>query len=148
MTIKYSTLDFGKTSFDLEPPSYPGDCGYDLHVSEDIEIVPGANNVPTNLRIQLPPGTWGLITGRSSTYQKHNLIVVPGIIDHGYRGPIFAVVHNPTGFKMAIGAGERLAQLILMRLITYPVQKVGNVDASERGDAGFGSTNTEYRSGE
>ena len=138
--IKYTTYDLSKTAYPLEPPAYPGDCGVDLHISEDVEIVPGANNVPTNLRVQMPDDTWGLITGRSSTYQKHRLIVVPGIIDQGFRGPLFIVIHNPTGFKIPLEAGTRLAQLIVMPLITPTIMKVDKLDHSARGEKGFGSS--------
>lgn len=123
---------------------YPGDAGLDLIVEKDT-VIPyqGFADVPHGISVQLPEGTWGLITGRSSTIRKRGLLVVNGVIDNGYRGPLFAAVQNlnPDG-KVVVCAGERIAQLILFPLVTpgIYIKHVNALDGSERGEKAFGST--------
>ena len=119
---------------------YSGDCGHDLFVAAHTVIPPGEfRDVSTNVRCELPYGTWGLIIGRSSTFRKRRLLVIPGIIDNGYRGELFTAVFNMNGSDAVLDAGDRLAQLIIMPLVT-PRIEVGEVNDSDRGDKGFGST--------
>jgi dUTP pyrophosphatase len=123
---------------------YAGDAGYDLYVQEDIVIGPDAfADVPMGCAVELPPGVWGFITGRSSTLRKHNLLVTTGIIDTGYRGPLFAGVKN-LDFNRPFTAekGTRLAQLIPLPNLADGMLAVEaqTLDPSERGTAGFGSS--------
>ena len=129
-----------------EPPrlAFVDDAGFDLVTAVDT-VVPGKSfvDVPTTVTgVQSPPGTWLLITGRSSTVRKRGLLVPNGIIDHGWRGPLFAGVYNLTDEPVTILAGERVAQAILMGGVTehHPIRQVEKLDPHERGLAGFGST--------
>lgn len=128
----------------LPSRSYLGDCGFDLTVSEDIEIEPDSFvDVPCGVAIELPDGVWGLITGRSSTLRKHNLLVALGVIDTGYRGPLFAGVRNMDSENTFYARkGMRLAQLIpLPNNATYTrMEEVERLAGSDRGEAGFGSS--------
>jgi dUTP pyrophosphatase len=134
-----ATLALGITST-LPYRRYPGDCGYDLFVAKAVTIPVGEfRDVPTNIRCQMPLNTWGLIIGRSSTFRKRRLLVVPGIIDNGYRGELFTGVFNMNKHEAVVEAGERLAQFILMPLVT-PEVVFGEVDDTDRGSKGFGST--------
>ena len=119
-----------------------GDAGIDLHVSERTVIPVGRfEDVPTNLRVQLPAQSWGLLIGRSSTFRKKGLMVIPGIIDNGYRGPIFSAVYNLGPKSVILEPGERISQLILLPLM-HPsmIKEVAELDKSSRGEKGFGST--------
>lgn len=122
---------------------YPGDAGFDLYVTEDIEIPVGQfRDVPCGVATELPPDTWGLIIGRSSTLRKHNLMVTPGVIDNGYRGPLYAGVYNMNGEQFSAKRGMRLAQFIPFPLTAagmIPIE-VSELTPSDRGVAGFGST--------
>lgn len=126
---------------DLPRVGHDGDAGLDLYVAETTLIRAGEfADVPTGLRMQLPDGYWARITGRSSTIRKHKILVIEGIIDQGYTGPIFTGVWNMGTEPKTILAGERLAQLILHPLVRAQVSwgSVHNSDA--RGGNGFGST--------
>lgn len=128
--------------------SHAGDAGFDLFVAQDTfvgydEFV----DVSCGVRIALPAGTWGRITGRSSTLRKRGLLVIDGVIDNGYRGPIFAGVRNMTKNGVKLARGERVAQLIFHDLVTprYTPMSVSGaafeaIPHDGRGASGFGST--------
>lgn len=123
---------------------YGDDAGFDLTVSEDT-VIPGGEfrDVPCGISVELPERTWAMITGRSSTLRKRGLLVSTGIIDTGYRGPLFAGVQdlNPDG-ESHIKTGERIAQLILFSnlAVRYRPLYVKELSPSARGTNGFGST--------
>lgn len=123
--------------------SHDDDAGYDLYVSEETIIHPGAFiDIPTGISIQLPPGAWAMLTGRSSTLRQRGLLVNQGIIDTGYRGELFAGVWNLTADSVVAQPGERLAQLIIMTNTTIDtyMSEYTTLDHSERGISGFGSS--------
>lgn len=127
----------------LPTKAYVDDAGFDLYVSEDVWINPGEfKDVPCAVAVELPSDTWALLTGRSSTLRKHNLLVNQGVIDPGYRGELFAGVWNLGPEMVQVSVGDRLAQLILMpnhglhaRLV--PVDELA---PHKRGTSGFGSS--------
>lgn len=121
-----------------------GDAGYDLYVSRDAVIAPGFFvDVQCGIRIQLPAGYWGRITGRSSTLRRRSLLVNEAVIDNGYIGEIYTGIWNLGSFAQKVYAGERLAQLILHPIVAVKVQQVEPDDLHSRdgrGTGGFGST--------
>ena len=125
-------------------PALADDAGADLTTAIDTEIPPHSFvDIPTTvLGVQVPEGTWALITGRSSAIRKRGLLVPNGIIDHGWRGPLMAGVYNLTDQPVTVLAGERVAQVILMSNQTElaEIVKVDKLDPHERGLSGFGST--------
>lgn len=129
-----------------QPPtqSHPGDAGFDLYCLGDHLIGPGQfMDVPTGIRAQLPAGSWAMITGRSSTIRKYNLLVSTGIIDGGYRGPLFAAVTNlSTDQSFQVKDGMRLAQLLPFPNLADRMEMTitRELSPSERGEAGFGSS--------
>ncbi len=100
-------------------------------------------DVPLGCAVELPEHTWAMLTGRSSTLRRRQLLVSQGIIDPGYRGPLFAGIQNLGKHCQTVQVGERLAQLILFNNATraYVPHAVGReLTPSERGTAGFGSS--------
>jgi deoxyuridine 5'-triphosphate nucleotidohydrolase len=133
------------------PPAYAGDCGLDLALSHDVEVEQGGTvNAPCGVAVALPAGTFGYITGRSSTWIRHGLLVVPGVIDEGWRGELYTVLYRPLQVgpeKLHLPAGTRLAQLILLPnllegLQVHFVKPDTALPVSERGISGFGSSGT------
>lgn len=123
--------------------NYDGDAGFDLYVTEDVEIPIGQfRDIPCGINVELPEATWGLIIGRSSTLRKHNLMVTPGVIDNGYRGPLYAGVYNMDGAQFSAKRGMRLAQFIPFPLTAQNMvpRMVPLLSDSDRGSRGFGST--------
>lgn len=124
--------------------AYPDDAGLDLTTAREYTIRPGQFvDAHTQVdAVQLPPGHWGMITGRSSTLRKLKLHVPVAVIDPGYRGPLFVGVWNLSRNDVVIRPGDRLGQLILMPNTPAPVVLVEKVDDAARGLAGFGSSGT------
>lgn len=127
---------------------YADDAGLDLIVSEARVVHPGEFvDIPCGVSVELPAWSFGMITGRSSTLRKRGLMVSQGIIDAGYRGPLFAGVWNLTDGPVKVEAGERVAQLIILHNGTrlVQVQQVDEIDRGPvdgRGVFGSGSTGT------
>lgn len=123
--------------------AYEDDAGLDLVVSQDTTIRPGEfSDVPCGVSISLPEWGWGLVTGRSSALRKRGLLIHSGVIDAGYRGPLFAGAWNMTSSPVVVRAGERVAQLIVLSNMTRNVApvEVVQLSPSERGHNGFGSS--------
>lgn len=121
--------------------AYFDDAGADLVVVEGGRLAPGqAADFPIGLAIEAPLGYWFLIHGRSSTLRKRGLFVNPGIIDNGYRGPLFVYVRNDSEHPVEVAAGDRLAQMILLPGVQPIIEEVDELGTTERGAAGFGST--------
>jgi dUTP pyrophosphatase len=122
-----------------------GDAGFDLTVSRDLVVEPDTfARIPTNVAVALPEGMWGLLNSRSSTFYQRGLIIIPGIIDCGYRGEIMAQAYNLGKKGVVIRKGERLFQLIPMTNLASGMRwmavAVEKLPKSSRGEAGFGST--------
>jgi dUTP pyrophosphatase len=127
----------------LASRNYPGDAGIDLVASADT-IIPagGTARVPTGNHLGFPKGVWGWIVSRSSTFENFGLQILPGIIDEGYTGELFANALNPSSEPILVPAGSRLCQIILFDNVTarYTPVQVEEIEQRDRGSNGFGST--------
>lgn len=114
----------------------PGDAGWDLVVSEQVVVPPGAFvDVPCEVYVAWPEGYWGWIVGRSSTLRSRGLLVNQGIIDQGWRGQLMVGVWNMAARpgalsyeadrSVTIEAGERIAQVIPMAHVAAQLEPVG-----------------------
>jgi len=143
----YTPLVFGRcdTAALAYPPkrSHPDDAGFDLSVTREITIPPGQfMDLPTNVWVALPPGWWGLITGRSSSLRKLGLLVHSGVIDTGYRGELYGGAFNLSPAPVTIHPGDRVAQFIPIPLPDLVPLYTADAEPppGSRGEAGFGST--------
>ncbi len=124
--------------------AYPGDAGFDLAACERVELEPGARAVVgTGLAVALPPGHAGLVVPRSGLAARHGIgkVNAPGLIDEGYRGEIKVILHNTDReTPFVVEPGMRIAQLVVVELPGVALVEVVELPASERGDAGLGSS--------
>lgn len=123
-----------------------GSAGMDLYACIDapIEMKPGDRvMVPTGIAIALPDANLvALIFARSGLAVKKgiNLSNSVGVIDSDYRGEIQVGLINQSRETYTLEAGERIAQLVVMPVALPEVMEVDELDSTERGEGGFGST--------
>jgi dUTP pyrophosphatase len=141
MSLRVVCLDERAT---LPRRAYPGDAGLDLHALEPCLLAPGERvTVRTGIAVEIPEGQAGLVLPRSGLAARHGIALVnaPGLIDAGYRGEIRVLLLNTDRSEaFAIAAGDRIAQLVLVRVQTPEVIEVDALAASDRGPGGFGSS--------
>ena len=128
-------------------PTYgsPEAAGADLYacLDQDVTIGPGETVfVPTGLAMEVPKGCAGLIYARSSLGSKRGLAPANkvGVIDSDYRGQVMVALHNHGGVPQTIGYGDRIAQLLITPVYTPGFVEAAELDDTQRGKGGFGST--------
>jgi dUTP pyrophosphatase len=140
------TLRFRRLEVAARPPAqaHDGDAGYDLHAAEAVTIDPGERvSVGTGIAVAIPEGQAGLVIPRSGLAARHGISVVnaPGLIDAGYRGELRVLLLNTDRTEpFTVEPGDRIAQLVLVRVETEELEEVAELDETARGVGGFGST--------
>lgn len=127
----------------LPEKANPSDLGWDLFSVEDVTIPPTQRKlVKTGIAIQFPENVGGILKDRSSVASKQGVFVKAGVIDPNYRGEILVLLWNSESLPIQIAAGAKIAQMILMPAfqLTAPLEEVRTLDATDRGDGGFGSS--------
>jgi len=137
-------MTFVKTHDDAKLPerAHSSDSGYDVYSVEEV-VVPGRGSVvvPVGLTLgYLTPGWWFRVEPRSGLGFKHNLQPHLGIIDNGYRGDLAIKLYNFSDANVTLAKSSKIAQLVLYPHITATIWETNKIDDTERGDAGFGST--------
>ncbi|KAG6490761.1 deoxyuridine 5'-triphosphate nucleotidohydrolase-like [Zingiber officinale] len=119
----------------------PLSAGYDLSSAAAV-VVParGKALVPTDLSIAIPDGAYARIAPRSGLAWKYSIDVGAGVVDADYRGPVGVILFNHSDADFEVKPGDRIAQLILERIMTPEVIEAVDLDSTARGDGGFGST--------
>lgn len=116
-------------------------AGFDLASAHDITIRAGGRAmVKTDIAVACPPGTYARIAPRSGLAFKFGIDVGAGVIDADYTGPVGVILFNFGESDFDIKKGDRIAQMILEQVSMVPAVEVEDLDNTERGAAGFGST--------
>ncbi|KAK6915545.1 dUTPase-like, partial [Dillenia turbinata] len=119
----------------------PLSAGFDLSSAAETKVpARGKALVPTDLSIGIPEGTYARIAPRSGLAWKHSIDVGAGVIDADYRGPVGVILFNHSDSDFEVKVGDRIAQLILEKIVTPEVVEVEYLDSTVRGIGGFGST--------
>lgn len=119
----------------------PLSAGYDLSSASKAKVpARGKALIPTDLSIAIPEGTYARIAPRSGLTWKHSIDVGAGVIDADYRGPVGVILFNHSDVDFEVKVGDRIAQLIIEKIVTPNVMEVEDLDATVRGAGGFGST--------
>lgn len=144
LTVALQVLPHGEG---LPLPAYEtaGAAGCDLRaaLAEPMVLAPGERGlVPTGLRMALPEGWEAQVRPRSGLAIRHGLTVLnaPGTIDSDYRGEVQVALVNLGTEPVTIRRGERIAQLVVAPVSRARWQLVEQLDTTERGSGGFGST--------
>ena len=146
MTIKIK-LDEGAI---LPTRAHETDAGLDLYTPVDVAVerckwtpseglTVGSATIDTGVHIEIPKGYVGFIKSKSGLNVKHGL-TADGVIDSGYTGSVVVKLFNHTSVTHHFNAGDKIAQLVLLPIITPDLEVVDELEDTERGDGGFGST--------
>jgi len=152
--MKIETIKVKKLHKDAKLPyrQYEGDACYDLYAVEDVHIKGDeVKKVHFGISWELPKGYEGVVRSRSSSFAKKGLNVYVGTVDQQYRGEIVCLVSliNPHPCQdgdawfinhATISKGESIAQVAFRRVPQFDIVEVEELDDTERGDGGFGST--------
>lgn len=166
---RYIQIPFVKCHPDAKMPEYahPDDSGMDVYAVDDYAIHPGETKlIPTGIKVAVPNGYEIQIRPKSGRALKTKMRIANsiGTVDAGFRGELQVIIENIEppikditydfddngrpiitsilrGSDMTIGKGEKFAQLVLMEVPKAVLFQVENLDDTERGNGGFGSTN-------
>ena len=131
----------------LDLPAYatPGSAGMDLRAAEPCTLQPMERAaVPTGLKVAIPDGWEGQIRPRSGLAYRQGLSIpnAPGTIDSDYRGELKVLLINLGEAPIDIERGMRIAQMLITPAPQAEIQVVADLEDTERGADGFGSTGT------
>ena len=116
------------------------DAGYDLYSREDATVWQNAGGkFDTGVHIQIPAGYVGFVKSKSGLNAK-NGIQAEGVIDAGYTGSITVLLRNHGPRAVEIKKGQKIAQLVILPIITPELEVVDSLEETDRGSNGFGST--------
>lgn len=141
ITIKIKLLD--KT---ISVPQYAhsGDAGLDLYSAIDCSLKPfERKKIPTGVKVSIPKGYAGFVQPRSGMALKNGIgmINAPGLIDSGYRGEICAILMNyDPDNTFYIKKGDKICQMVIKKVEDVNLRVVEELDKTDRGEGGFGST--------
>ena len=136
-----------RLSKDVALPKYEteGSSGLDLaaHTDKQIKILPGKSEIiPTGLAIEIPKNFEIQIRPRSGLAAKSQISVLntPGTIDADYRGELKVILINLSDKVFVVEKGLRIAQMVLCPVVKVTLKEVTELENTERGSGGFGST--------
>lgn len=147
--LYYMQINIKKLNNEAIIPTRGSDqaAGYDLYANclpdGYVVIEPHKTvKIGTGLSIEIPNGYFGAIVARSGLATKNGLRPANciGICDSDYRGEYIVALHNDTDCIQVINHGDRIAQLLIIPYLTVGFNEVENLNNTERGDDGFGST--------
>jgi dUTP pyrophosphatase len=120
----------------------PTDAGLDLYAAKRQQIFGQGHRalIETGVSVEIPEGHYGRIAPRSSLALNHGVDVMAGVVDASYRGPVGVVLINHGEHAVDINPGDRIAQLIIEKIETPVAVWAEDLDETERGEGGFGST--------
>lgn len=143
MQVRFARLP-SNPDLPLPARATPNAAGYDIRSAEEaVTLRPGEIRlVGTGLVMELPEGVECQVRPRSGLALRHGITLPnsPGTIDPDYRGEVRIIMQNLGSEPVTLRRGERIAQLVFSRFEVPAVAQADELSATERGDAGFGST--------
>lgn len=116
------------------------DAGLDLYAPYSGRVSAGDSAIfKTGVHVQLPPGTAGMLKSKSGLNVKHG-ITSEGVIDVGYTGEIVVKLYNNGEKDYFLRKGDKISQLVIVPVVIPSLEVVDELEDTERGDGGFGST--------
>ena len=116
------------------------DAGYDLRTPLRFVLHPHSSaTIDTGVHVQIPSGSVGFLKAKSGLNVKHD-ITGTGVIDSGYTGSIRVKLYNNGDIPHVFEVGDKLIQLVILPILTPELELVNDLEETERGSDGFGST--------
>ena len=120
--------------------AHEADAGYDLRSPVTGRLYAGqAVVIDTGVHVEIPHGYVGMLKSKSGLNVKHD-IVGEGVIDSGYTGSIRVKLYNHGSESYVINAGDKISQLVILPIITPELELATELDETDRGNKGFGSS--------
>lgn len=138
--ISFQRLDL---ELEIPEPAHIGDAAVDLRARVEVDLGPGERaGVPTGIAVAIPAGYAGLVLPRSGHARRFGVGVIngPGLIDSGYRGEVTVLLINHGAEPVRFARGDRIAQLAIIPVPEVKWVEVDELDNTERGTGGFGSS--------
>lgn len=124
----------------LPQRAHSADAGYDLFSREDATIYPNSGGIfDTGVHMAIPEGYVGFIKSKSSMHVNHSA-QSEGVIDSGYTGSIHVKLFNHGARSVFVKEGQKIAQIVLLPIITPELEQVERLEDTDRGSNGFGSS--------
>lgn len=121
--------------------AHEADAGFDLKSNTSATIYPKCGAVfDTGVHVEIPKWNVGYVKGRSGLNVRHDIICPTGTVDSGYTGSIKVKLYNLGEKEFRVNAGDKIAQLVIQPIADVHMFLVDELDETERGDNGFGST--------
>ena len=116
------------------------DAGLDLYARETAIIYAKENHIfDTGVHIELPKNTVGFLKSRSGLYMNHG-ITSEGVVDEGYVGSIRVNLINHSDTPYVVNKGDKISQLVILPILKPTIEIVADLEDTERGENGFGSS--------
>lgn len=120
--------------------AHADDAGLDIRCPYDIKVPPHDNvAIETGVHIAIPKGYVGMLKSKSGLNVNHG-ITSEGVIDSGYTGSIVCKLYNNSDSPYKFKAGDKITQLVIIPIITPEIEIVSELEDTERGSGGFGSS--------
>ena len=117
-------------------------CAY-LEDCQSVVLAPNERRLfPTGISVEIPVGYEGQVRPRSGLAVKYGITVLntPGTIDNDFRGEIKVCLLNTSAIPYTVHHGDRIAQMVFTKVEKAEFEEVGELQSTDRGDGGFGST--------
>jgi dUTP pyrophosphatase len=125
----------------LPTRAHSDDAGLDLYSVEEYMLAPGERRaVKTGIAMAIPTGYAGLIWDKSGLAIKAGLKAMGGVIDAAYRGEIQVIITNLSDDHYHVEKGSKISQILIQKVELFEVCETDELDATIRGEGGFGST--------
>lgn len=119
------------------------DAGMDIFTVEDATIQPGERQfLKTGIAMAIPHGYAALVWDKSGIAAKRGLKTLAGVLDADYRGEVMIGLHNLSDEPQTFAAGDKIAQILIQKVEQPSITEVEELDDTDRGEGGFGSTGT------
>lgn len=134
MKVKLDDLAF------MPMRAHETDAGLDLRSPDTVMVIGrGSVVIDTGVHVQLPKGTAGLLVSKSGLNINHGLLST-GLIDEGYTGSIRVKLYNLSDETYIVNEGDKISQLVIIPVVMENISLCSELDDSDRGDKGFGSS--------